>query len=85
VDHWNFLDWIPGEGGRCSESDSNVVESFKRLKILEEGAPVGRWVSWILGRSSEIATRTGSRGRLERKRGSTESRREARCGWSGWV
>jgi hypothetical protein len=52
------------EGGRCSRSDSNVVESFKRLKILEEGAPVGRWVSWILGRSSEIATRTGSRGSL---------------------
>lgn len=38
--------------------------SFNRLKILEEGAPVGLWVSWILGRSSEIATRTGSRGRL---------------------
>jgi hypothetical protein len=30
------------EGGRCSRSDSNVVESFNKLKILEEGAPVGR-------------------------------------------
>ena len=64
VDHWNFLDWIGTEGGRCSKSDSNVVLSFNRLKILEEGAPVGRWVSWILGSNSEIATRTGSRGRL---------------------
>jgi hypothetical protein len=51
-------------GGRCSRSDSNVVLSFRRLKIFEEGAPVGRWVSWSLGRSSDIATRTGSRGRL---------------------
>ena len=31
---------------------------------MEEGAPEGRWVSWILGRSSDIATRTGSRGSL---------------------
>lgn len=38
---------------------------LRMLKTLLEGAPILLVLSWILGRSSEMATRTGSSGRLQ--------------------
>lgn len=59
-DHWNRLGMTGGAGGKTSPSSTPL----RMLKTFSLGAPTSGWVSWILGNSSEIATRTGSSGRL---------------------
>lgn len=49
-----------GAGGKTSPNST----SLRILKTFSLGAPTSGWDSWIFGNSSEIATRTGSSGRL---------------------
>lgn len=57
---WNRLGIMGGAGGKTSPSST----SLRILNTFSLGAPTSGWVSWIFGNSSEIATRTGSSGRL---------------------
>jgi hypothetical protein len=57
---WNLRGIWGGAGGKTSTSE----DVLSRLITFELGAPIFVVVSCILGRSSEIATSTGSSGRL---------------------
>lgn len=57
---WNRLGVMGGAGGKTSASST----SLRMLNTFSLGAPTSGWVSRIFGSSSEMATRTGSSGRL---------------------